>query len=694
MARSNQHYMTETERHKLEAYLRAGKPVSWIAREMDCTRQTIYNEISRGRIFENGKAVYSAAAGQAEQDRRSGNKGCPQKLDQASPLLAYLEKKMLGVQEDGTIDPRKRYSPAAALAAAKADGLEVNIGVTTLYHYIDQNKFPTLRNSDLWEKTKRKPRKKEIRPRKVHKNLPSIEERPKPINERAESGHWEMDLIVSCTGSTACLLTLTERTTREEIIVKLPNKKARTVRRAFNRLERSITNFRERIKTITTDNGSEFLEYDKLKKSVLDKGDRFQVYYCHSYSAWEKGSNENHNRMIRRWFPKGTDFSKVSKEDVEACQEWMNQYPRKILGWNNPVQEAAKWGPARLKPLRGAPLKSIPFPISQPAAGRFFHTVHIDLLRILLKFQYFLLRHHIALFHFMFQVAHTSQCVICVIIFITHKPAGPGKGRYHLRRSGVLHIPGIIKIKALESPQLITVYHIACYLPEQSVNVGKTLGSIKQAYVIMAAGQYRIQEQRIDICLKIPAVHLYRKFVSKNECYRQRIMFIIISLLSFRRDNNLFQRYKLFIGNIQRHIADNLDTLCNNFPSSGTPDRFAVVLFISGDNPVNNGKSFTATKEAGISHKFPCAAEIIILMQDIMINVTYSIPCQADRMGHSTPKCGEEQQTRAQDKENQYNHGPPSITPEVHKRGTNPANGGKDAAHQRDRRHEMKHIRQ
>ena len=99
--------------------------------------------------------------------------------------------------------------------------------------------------------------------------------------------------------------------------------------------------FREKFKTITTDNGAEFLEYDLLTKSVRDGSKRFEVYYCHSYAAWEKGSVENHNRMIRRWFPKGTDFSRISKKRIAEIQDWMNSYPRKILGWETPGTMAA-----------------------------------------------------------------------------------------------------------------------------------------------------------------------------------------------------------------------------------------------------------------------------------------------------------------------------------------------------------------
>ena len=92
-------------------------------------------------------------------------------------------------------------------------------------------------------------------------------------------------------------------------------------------------------RSITTDNGPEFLEYDLLRKSIYG-GIRFDVYYCHSYAAWEKGTNENHNRMLRRWFPKGTDFSRITKKRIAAVQDWMNGYPRKILDWKCPAEVA------------------------------------------------------------------------------------------------------------------------------------------------------------------------------------------------------------------------------------------------------------------------------------------------------------------------------------------------------------------
>lgn len=336
--------MTEKERYKLESYLEAGKPVAWIAEQLGFCRKTIYNEIKRGsyhRVVLRGgyyydEDHYSADKAQQIHEYNQTAKGRPIKLGNDRAYAEFLENKMLSQD-----DRRRRYSPAAALAAARAEGFRTSICVSTLYSYIYKGVFLEITGEDLWEKPKRKVRKKdEPQERRVaHKQLPSIEIRPQHINERQEPGHWEMDLIVGKAGTRPVLLTLTERYSRQEMIFKLPNRQAATIRSVFDKLERRYPDFKNRFRSITTDNGSEFLQYEQLTKSIHG-GTRFTVYYCHSYAAWEKGSNENHNRMIRRWFPKGTDFSKVTKKQIAALQDWMNNYPRKILNWKTPAQVA------------------------------------------------------------------------------------------------------------------------------------------------------------------------------------------------------------------------------------------------------------------------------------------------------------------------------------------------------------------
>lgn len=205
--------------------------------------------------------------------------------------------------------------------------------------YITKRVFLHLTNKDLWEKGKNKKQKHQPVRRIAHPRLPGISERPEAVNQREDSGHWEIDLIVGKAKSRPVLLTMIERKKREPMIFKLPDRQAASVRTIFDKLERKLgkKKFRDTFKTITTDNGSEFLEYEELVRSIYG-GKRFDIYYCHSYSAWEKGSNENMNRMLRRWFPKGTDFSNVSKKEIAEFQNWLYHYPRKVLDWKSPAE--------------------------------------------------------------------------------------------------------------------------------------------------------------------------------------------------------------------------------------------------------------------------------------------------------------------------------------------------------------------
>ena len=342
-----QHYLTWEERCKLEALLEAKVPKTKIASILGCCRKTIYNEIARGRYhkiiwkhgYQRDMIRYSAEKAQQVTTYNQTAKGRPIKLGDDQAYAEYLENKMLGLQPNGKTDRRKRFSPAAALAEARSAGFQTTVCVSTLYSYIDKGIFLHLTNKDLWDKSKRKKQAHEPVRRIAHPKLPSITERPEAINERTEPGHWEMDLITGKAGTRPVLLTLTNRQSREELIFKLPNRKAATIRSVFDTLERKTPDFTDRFRTITTDNGSEFLQYDELVKSIHG-GKRFEVYYCHSYASWEKGTNENHNRMIRRWFPKGTDFTKVTKKEVVELQNWMNDYPRKILDWATPRAKA------------------------------------------------------------------------------------------------------------------------------------------------------------------------------------------------------------------------------------------------------------------------------------------------------------------------------------------------------------------
>ncbi|BEU87408.1 hypothetical protein TAMA11512_08720 [Selenomonas sp. TAMA-11512] len=150
------------------------------------------------------------------------------------------------------------------------------------------------------------------------------------MNRRKEFGHWEIDSVVGRKGTKPILLTLVERKTRKSIYVLVKDKKQKEVIQALRRAQRRVKgDFTQVFKSITADNGTEFLDGEGLREAA--KCD--EVYYAHPFSSWERGSNENGNRMLRRWLPKGTDFSTIKPKALQQIEDWVNNYPRKIFDY-------------------------------------------------------------------------------------------------------------------------------------------------------------------------------------------------------------------------------------------------------------------------------------------------------------------------------------------------------------------------
>lgn len=211
----------------------------------------------------------------------------------------------------------------------------VTITAPTLYSYIDKGIFLHLTNKHLPEKSKKKRSYKKVEVNRASRGE-SIENRPQKANTREEFGHWEMDTIKGKNGGgKSCLLVLTERKTRQEIAIKLPDGTAQSVVRALDRTEQKYGSlFKKVFLTITVDNGVEFADRSGMERSCLDKGKRTQIYYCHPYSSYERGSNEKQNQMLRRHYPKGTNFDNIPQEEIERKQDWLNNYPRGIFNYD------------------------------------------------------------------------------------------------------------------------------------------------------------------------------------------------------------------------------------------------------------------------------------------------------------------------------------------------------------------------
>ena len=329
-------HLTECERYKIEGWLEAKIPLEEIARRLNKHRATVYREIKRGTVTKlinrwNEYTVYRANAAELDYQRRAIKRRHALKIDKRTELIEYIREKIL----------QDKYSPDVIVGLLKQTR-QNSFCTKTLYNYIAKGVIKDIGNYSLWEKRKRRKRRYKQIGRIGLKNTKarSIEDRPLVINQRLEYGHWEGDGVVGKrNGNKAGLFTLSERMTREQLIVKVEALTQEAIIAAVNKLEGRYGNsFKSKFKSITFDNGREFLDWQAIEQSSLDNTKRTTVYFAHSYSAWERGTNENQNRMIRRFIPRGTDISTVPQEEINRIQDWMNNYPRRILGYKTPNQ--------------------------------------------------------------------------------------------------------------------------------------------------------------------------------------------------------------------------------------------------------------------------------------------------------------------------------------------------------------------
>ena len=325
-------HLTRRERIQIEGLLRAKQKPSEIASLLGRDVRTIEREIKRGAVERihtdlSRSEVYNADRGQDVHDLNATAKGPQLKLGAHYKAAKFIQKQIV----------EEMCSPEVVARRMDEQKHGCSVCAKTLYSYIDQGLIDGVSNESLWEKRKRRKRRRKTilrRPKKHPARRKSIEKRPEEVEDRSVFGHWEIDLVVG--GKDAAkpvLMTLIERKTRKILIRKLADKTQQSVLKALAGIERSmgVEAFRQVFKTITADNGSEFLDVEAMEQSALSKKQRTQLFYAHPYASWERGSNENGNRMIRRFIAKGRDISMFSRERIRQIEEWINNYPRKIL---------------------------------------------------------------------------------------------------------------------------------------------------------------------------------------------------------------------------------------------------------------------------------------------------------------------------------------------------------------------------
>ena len=331
-------HLNKNDRVKIESLINQkdenGKRLfnnTYIANYLGVHKATISRELRKRRkekmYIRTGKTrtlPYTAEYAQENADFKRGLSKGEYKLRKNKKLAKFIEDKI-------KID---KWAP------------DVIVGYMKKHNYFNREGFesvttPTIYNAIRYhiidvklEDTRRMKYKPEYN---YHKNdLPkakaeySINNRPEEIEKRLYFGHFELDTVIGTSkGKHECLMTLTERKTRFEMIFKLSSKTSEEVVNKFNKIKEFMKQHYNKIfKSITTDNGTEFSDFLNIIKDT-----KTQIYFCHPYCSGEKGTNERHNGIIRYFIPKGTLIENYSYKDINKIAEWMNNYPRKILDY-------------------------------------------------------------------------------------------------------------------------------------------------------------------------------------------------------------------------------------------------------------------------------------------------------------------------------------------------------------------------
>lgn len=300
--------LTYNDRLVIEQLYNKGVKVKQIAEIIGFSFQTIYYELKKGFVQQIDSeykeyTIYSALVAQEKHNFVCSSRGVDIKLSNQHNL----------VQELQTLIIKKKYSPYHAVKE-----LGCNFSVRTLYNYINKGYISGVK---IQHRKKRKMKYAKTAPLGM-----SISYRPEQINNRNTPFHWEIDTVIGNKEKSAAFLVLTERLTRVELIYKIKDKSSASVMEVIDKLSHK-RDFKKVFHSFTCDNGREFAGLIDFKK--------IPVYFCHAYSSWERGSNENNNRFIRRFYPKGKNLNSVTQSQIIVLLTYINSYRRKLHNGNS-----------------------------------------------------------------------------------------------------------------------------------------------------------------------------------------------------------------------------------------------------------------------------------------------------------------------------------------------------------------------
>lgn len=300
--------LTQEERYYIATQKSNGLNISQIAKSMHRSKSTISRELKRNTGLKGYR--YKQAHKLATERRNACYK---KRIPNETWLHVYF-----GLQND--------HSPDQISNALKSKGLYISH--ERIYQFLHQDK----KEGGLWYKHLRCQRKKKRRYAKPDRRggiigRISIDERPQIVETRERFGDWEADTVETYKGG-AVFVTLVERKSRFYLALRVPNKKAESVKNGIIRL---LSPLKSLVHTITFDNGKEFAYHQEIAKSL-----NCETYFAHPYHSWERGANENSNGLLRQYYPKGENISAVSDRQIALTIFKINKRPRKCINYDNP----------------------------------------------------------------------------------------------------------------------------------------------------------------------------------------------------------------------------------------------------------------------------------------------------------------------------------------------------------------------
>ena len=312
---SNYKHLTREERYQIQAYRKAGFSQVEIAKELIVHKSTISRELKS-----NSSKVYKRYSAQ-----KADKVSCDRRMYASKESNRKMTKVVIEHIEKYIVDD---FSPEQTSATLKMrDGLEISH--VRIYQYIREDK---LKGGDLhthlrFHHTGKRRAVYGAKHKGRIKDRVSISQRPKIVEDKIRLGDFEIDTIIG-TNKKGAISTAVDRVSLLSIISIPTTKKADEVEAEIKRI---LTPIKDKIQTITSDNGLEFSNHKNISQA-LD----CEYYFCHPYSSWERGLNEYTNGLIRQYIPKGTSFENITPEYIKMIEDKLNNRPRKSLNWKTP----------------------------------------------------------------------------------------------------------------------------------------------------------------------------------------------------------------------------------------------------------------------------------------------------------------------------------------------------------------------